>query len=322
MNALVELQKRIELTNEAMARIGRMLKEQPHARGLLVNLETLDQTFQHLKKEYESLAIDRGIEVCTYRLFAEGTDRHAITGIGRALANFQTLFSVTYEAVKTDRPKTHQQITEDVANETLLEFAYSFPGSIGVAFTVPSQASLYGNFFDLAIEQIFRMAQTRNSMDLKAFSKKLGVAPVRAMYRWAHELASSGFGIDVQWKGAKKADSRLYIQMPELITLSAAILATSEETETNLSVIGTLEGVDVPAKTFHFRYYEQDGKRRDVRGKYIDAIRPAHPVSVPGRYKAVIRRTSRTNYSMDKDESEDLLLKLETLLTREENTES
>lgn len=310
MNPLTDISKRIELTNQAMGRIGQMIQEMPGSAGLLMNLETLERTHAHLKEEFEAAAKGHGVEVCTYRLFPEGTERHSISGIGKAFVNFQTLFSIVYEAVKTDKPRKSQHAEEGINTETLLDYAYSFPGSVGVTFTVPSQASLYGNYFDGTIEALFSMARARNSQELKAFSRRLGVGPVRAMYQWANDLARAGFGIDVQWKGSDVANPRLHIQMGELQSLAAYILATSEEEHTVFTVDGILQGVDVPGRNFHFQYRDQKNRRKEVRGKFMDAIKAERPVKVPARYRADIQRTSSTNYSLEQDEVRYTLLRL------------
>lgn len=313
MNALIDLSKRIEMTNEAMGRIGQMLKKTPASPGLLMNLETMERAHFHLTNEFENAARSLGVEICTYRLFPEGTQRHSITGIGKAFINFQTLFSIVYEAVKIDKPRKSQHPSNDIAEETLLDYAYSFPGSVGVAFTVPSQASLYGNYFDETIGELFSMAKSRSSQDLKKFSRRLGVGPVRAMYRWADDLAKSGFGIDVQWKGSQVEHSRLYVQKVELQSLTASILATSEETNSEFTVEGILQGADVPTRNFHFQYRDQKNRKKDIRGKFIDAIKADHPVKIPGRYRAKIQRTTTTNYSLEEDEIKHLLVDLKEI---------
>jgi len=313
MSSLVDISKRIELTNEAMGRIGQMLQASPGSQGLLMNLSTLGRTQKNLKKEFREAAKRYGVEICTYRLIPEGTERHSITGIGKAFVNFQTLFSIVYEAVKVDKPRKSQHSGDEVSSETLLDYAYSFPGSVGVAFTVPTQASLYGNYFDQTIDALFAMARSQNSQDLKAFSRKLGVGPVRAMYRWACDLYRSGFGIDIHWKGSLAHNSRLYVQKGELQSLAESILATSEENHTMLTVEGILQGADVPARNFHFQYKDQKNRRKDIRGKFIDAIKADHPVTIPAKYKATIRRTTITNYSLEEDEVKDTLIKLEEI---------
>lgn len=312
MNALADIRQRLELTNEALAKLGQKIKESPESPGLLLNIETLNKARLHLMQQFNEAAQAQGVEVCTYRLFPEGTERYSITGIGKAFVNFQAMFSIAYEAVKKSRPiKSLQAI--DMADETLLDFAYSFPGSVGIAFTIPSQVSLYGNYFDLTVEQLFKMAQSNNSQELRSFSRKLGVGPVRAMYRWADDLVRAGFGVDVQWKGTGAQSTRLYIQKSELSSLTAAILATSEEIHSQLTLDGILQGVDIPTKAFHFEYRDTRNRKRDIRGKFIDAIKAGHPVKVPQRYSAIIRKTTRTNFSMEEDTTEYILLQLDEL---------
>jgi len=312
MNALLEIQKRIELTNEEIARTKRLLQTRPDSAGLLHNLETFSSAHTYLMKEFESTAKQTGIEVCSYRLFQENTDRKPISGIGKAFISFQNLFSIVYDAVKRGQPKKQSQVSDEVIAETTLDFAYTFPGSIGIALTVPSQVSLFGNYFQETINELFHMARLSKSEDLRVCSRKLGIAPVRALYAWADDLVKADFGVEVQWKGVQNEPSKLFVQRPELHILREAILATSEEHHEEFTLVGILKGVDIDSRSFHFQYKEEK-KRRDIRGHFIDTISQQRPVKVPAEYRVTIARTTRTNYSMDKDEVRDILLRIEPL---------
>jgi len=92
MNQLAEIKNRLELTSEAISRLERMLRDQPDSQGLLANMRTLEKTQRHLEEEFSSTAKRLGLEVCSYKLFQDGTDKQPIAAIGKALVNFQALF--------------------------------------------------------------------------------------------------------------------------------------------------------------------------------------------------------------------------------------
>jgi len=99
MNDLAEIREKIELTNEAMGKINQMLRDDPDSAGLISNMNSLRINHAKLEKEFEHAAKRLGVEVCSYRLFPEGTERQSIVAIGNALINFQELFSSVYQAV-------------------------------------------------------------------------------------------------------------------------------------------------------------------------------------------------------------------------------
>jgi len=203
-----------------------------------------------------------------------------------------------------------------VPDETLLDFAYSFPGSVCVALTIPSNVDLYGNYFHETIDVLSHMAKSQSAIELKAMSQRVGIEPMKAMYKWADDLVDAGFGVDIQWKGQQESYPRLFIQKPELTSLKAVMRSTSDEQLEDFSRTGTLQGVDADSHSFHFQYKVSTGKMKDVYGKFADAVSASKPVKVPSRYKAVIRKSTRVFYSTDEEETRHFLVRIESVKPR------
>lgn len=313
MIELAEIREKLELTNEAMARLAQNLREEPDKPGLIANMNSLRIIHKRLEDDFADAARRLGVRVCSYRLFPEGTDRQSMMGIGKAMVNFQSWLSVVYDAVKRGQPKETMALSNDVLNETMLDFAYSFPGSVGVVLTIPSRDTILGEHFEETIDVIAQMSKSHTANDLKKYSRKLGVAPIKAMYRWADELVESDLGADIEWSGKTAERKRLLIQKPELTALRAVIGATSDERSEIYTKTGTMEGFDVKAHSFHFEYKGEKGRVISVFGKYNEAIESALPlpVKVPGKYKVTIQKSVRTKYSTEEDDTKELLLKLE-----------
>lgn len=312
MNQLLDIRKKIENTNEALSRLSRMLRDRPEAPGLLANMQVLERTSKELEQEFFSAAKEMGLEVCMYRLFSDDKNQRSIFSLGKALVNFQCMFSVVYDAIKFSQPKLTAHLHEGIWDETQFEFAYSYAGSIGVAMTLSSEVDLYGSPFDQAIHTLFGMAQVQTSEAMKAYSRSVGVAPVKAMYVWADELAQADFGVDIKWVGYRTPETRLFIQRSDLISLRETISSMSEEQHTEFSTDGTLVAAHILRKTFGFQYAEGDDLHV-INGKFIDAINQSHAATVPASYKAHFRKTIRTTYSTQEDKVEYLLLGLEEL---------
>jgi hypothetical protein len=298
-----------EQTHPAMARLNQMLRDAPDASGLIANMNTLKITHFKLEKEFEHAAKRLGVEICSYRLFPEGTERQSVVGIGKALLNFQSLFSLLYCAVKAEESGAGKPSLD----ETLMDFAYTFPGSVGVAMTVPSQANLFGNYYHQAIDVLSHMAKAQSASELKMFSQRVGIEPVKAMYKWADDLVEAGFGADIQWKGPHDSYPRLLIQKPELTSLKAVMRATSDEHFAEFTKTGILQGVDMTNHSFHFQYKDEKGKTRDIYGKFVEAISPLKPVKVPLKYTVSLRKSTRVFYSTDEEVTSHLLLRIQLI---------
>jgi hypothetical protein len=304
MNDLATIREKLELTNEAMARLNQMLMNAPDSPGLIANMNTLRINHFKLEKEFEDTAKRIGVEVCSYRLFPEGTERQSIVGIGKALLNFQSLFSSVYSAVEREESESRSGSSD----ETLLDFAYTFPGSVGVALTIPSQVNLFGNYFYETVTMLSSMTKAQNINELKSLSARVGIGTMKTMYKWADDLTHAGFGVDIQWKGPRESYPRLYIQKPELASLKAVMRATSDETQEEFTKRGILQGIDMPNHSFHFEYKDETGKKRDIHGKFTDAISAMKPVKVPSPYTVQIQKNTRVFYSTDEEDTKYLLL--------------
>lgn len=312
MNELLDIRQKIENTNEALSRLNRMLRDRPDSPGLLANMRVLERTSRELEQEFASAAKEMGLEVCNYRLFNDDKSERSIFNLGRALVNFQTMFSVIYDAIKYGQPKMTAHLHEGTWQDTQFDFAYSYPGSIGVTMTLSSEVDLYGSPFDKAIYTIFNMAKVQTSEEMKEYSREVGIAPVKAMYVWAEALARAEFGVDIKWIGYRTPETRLIIQRPDLISLRDTISSMSEQESADFSMEGILIAANSVRKTFGFQYYEGE-EVRVINGKFIDAINQAHAATVPAHYKAHFRKTTRTTYSTEEDKIEYLLLRLEEI---------
>lgn len=312
MNALLEIRKRIEITNEAISRLNLMLRDRPDSPGLLANMRVLERTSRELEQEFSLVAKELGLEVCHYRLFSDSKSERSIFNVGRALVNFQNMFSVIYDAIKYGQPKTTAHLREGTWEDTQFDFAYSYPGSIGVTMTLSSEVDLYGSPFDKTIYTIFNMAKVQTSAEMKEYSREVGVAPVKAMYAWVNDLTRAEFGVDVKWVGYRTRETRLIIQRADLISLRDTISSMSEEQHTEFSIDGTLVAANSVRRTFGFQYYEGD-EVHAINGKFINAINQAHTATVPARYRAHFRKTMRTTYSTEEDKVEYLLLGLDEI---------
>lgn len=311
MNALLAIRNRIEHTNEAISRLTMMLRDRPNSPGLLANMRVLERTSRELEGEFLLAAKEIGLEVCNYRLFSASGKERSIFNLGKALVNFQNMFSVIYDAIKDGQPKMTARLGDDTLEDTQFDFAYSYPGSIGVTMTLSSDVDLYGSPFDKTIYTIFSMAKVQTSQDMKRYSLEVGIAPVKAMYAWVHDLTRADFGVDIKWVGYRTSEEkRLIIQSQELISLRETITSMSEEQHAEISMNGTLVAANIVKRTFGFQYYEGD-KIRAISGKFINAINEGQSATIPRKYRAYFKKTTRTTYSTAEEKIEYVLLRLE-----------
>lgn len=308
MSELAEIQEQIQDTTAAIARTERMLVDSPELPSLLANMKSLQKRFENLQADFLTVARTLGIDVCTYRLFPDD-QKPTARGLANALGDFQSLFSVVYDAIRTG-PKRTAHIGDQILKDSSFGFAYSFSGSLGVVLTLPDEVLLLEDIdtaFDKVVQLIFEMAKAENPEDILVFAQKLGPAPVRTLYRWADDHVKAGLGAEIQWRRREEIKLSLLIQRPELQHLAETINKTSDEQYSEFEFTGELVGADVITHTFHMKSDE-----REIKGRFSDAISPDHAVTVPRPYRARIGKTTRVYYSTDREDESFFLLELKS----------
>ena len=312
MTKLVQILEKLQSTIVAIRQLEITMIEYADSPSLLANINSLQKLQRNYEAEFLEAAGERGHDVCSYRLFAVGTP--TIAAMSRALGDFQSMFSVVYDAIKNG-PKDRGKISADVARATSFNFGYTFPGSVGVVFTLPNETLLPGLQTDLdrTFGRISDIAKASNPAQIAAFAKELGAPPIRAAYKWAKDHSECGLGANIEWRRDQKVRQTLMVQQPELAKLRSTIESVGDETSTDdLTIRGVLVAADTIKRTFHIVVPAFD---LTIRGRYTDAISEIHKVTLPKLYTALVKKVTKLHYSTGKEETQYFLEKLEPIET-------
>jgi hypothetical protein len=303
MSMLLDLQKELQETAEAVARAERALMRFPDMPSVQATLQAMVQRQVRLREEFEILAQQSGFDVCHYKIETTQS-RPPINYITSVLERFQDLFTTVYDAIVT-QPKQIARASAEVIAATTFGFGFTFPGSIGVALTLDDNQRLLGDpAFDEAMAAVFQMMETRTPDGVLDLSRKYGVATIRMTQQWAKANASARFGADIQWQRKDSGRRRLRIQEPEINQLERTISQTTERTIELLT--GELIVVDVEQKMFQMRV-----GTRIIRGTYGDAISIINPAALPRQYRAELEVSSRILSGEREEEKTYFLVNLE-----------
>jgi hypothetical protein len=310
MTRLLEIQEKLQDTTIAMVELEKKALEHPQSSDIGLIRRSLEKRQSVLLSELSVEADNLGIDVCTYRIFSE-RERQTLRALVQTLGDFQTMVSTVYDAVKSKVPKIRARITPEIIKETEFNFAYTFPGSVGVVLTIPNQRLLgIESYLDQTFSEIANMAQVKDSSEVLNFAKRLGVASIRTLYSWAFDHDNLGLGVNIEWRRAKTIRNRLLTQRPEFERLHKTIEQTSEQTVKEREIIGQLEGADVIKKTFHIK----SDTGEEFKG-FTDIISESQTVELPKRYKAVIITREQIKYSTEEEIVSHQLIKLESIQT-------
>ena len=307
MADLLDILRKLKDTEAALAQMRDAAARHPDRRSVVATVTTLQKRYHRLEGEFAKATDKQHLDVCSYRLIPEHGESYPLWALTSTLADFQDALTLIYDAIKTGQRKERASWGADIGQETALNFGYSFAGSLGFVFTLPNERMLLvESTMDMAFRQLFEMVQTDSSDQLARHAKKLGVAPIRKLYKWATDHLESGLSVDIKWRRNEEIRASLVLQQPELARLREVISQTSEETEERLIIRGTLLGADLVTRAF--RFDPETGE--DIRGRLADTLEVKDELRLGHVYSVSLIKRVKKHYSTETEDVVWLLTKL------------
>ena len=311
---LVALRNQIEETNALLARLERDLASYPQRSSLVLAVESLTRKRTKLEAEFSAAADRVGMDICRYRIVGIGERRPSVRSISEVLAAFQSAVTLVYDGL-VNEPKDRGRVGVEVLEKTEFEFGYTSPGSLVVNLIVPNERMiLRDSDLDDAVATVFEMSRAASPAEIRRYTKKVGRAAVRGLYRWVDKHIDSDSGVDVEWRRQLDVRSELILQQQEFRELKKVIGEVidshSEEREEELVLTGWLVGADLKTKRFRF----QGPEGVEIAGKFDDAISESHAAEIPHRYEVQLTRRTRSRFGTDAIDEEYFLKHLASVM--------
>lgn len=295
MSKLAELQMELQEASAAIVRAERTVAQHPDIPSAAATLRTIIKRRDNLEQQFFAEANEVGLDVCGYRI-EPNEGRATIAAVTAVLGAFQKTFTNVYDALTLGRPKMKAKASRDTIEATAFEFAYSFPGSIGIMMTLPNDRLLLGETgLDDAIKTTFDLLNAKTQDEVQLITDKVGLPAVRAAHEWAEENAKAGFGARITWQRDEVIRDSMHAQTQELAQLSSFMKQIHAREE--ITVIGELVEVDLIVRKFQMRVGE-----KIIRGDFKDAIGTAHPAQLPKLYKATLQVQQKIVPESDQEE--------------------
>jgi len=296
MADLLDILQKLNDTETALAKLRDTATKHPDRSSITSTISSLQKRYRSLETLFASMTDKQHLDVCSYRLIPEHGEDYSLWALTSTLGDFQDALTLVYDSIKTGERKERASWGADIAQETALNFGYSFSGSLGFVFTVPNERMLLvESTLDMAFRQLFEMVKASSSEDLAQHAKNLGVAPIRKLYRWATDHVESGLSVDIKWRRNDEVRASLVVQQPEFARLREVISQTSEETEERVTVRGTLLGADLITRAF--RFDPETGE--DIRGRLADTLKVEEELRLGHVYTVSFVKRSKKHYSTD-----------------------
>jgi hypothetical protein len=298
MSQILHLQDKLQSVGASISRLEMEVARHPDSLGLVANMRSLRKLHSNLQGEFAHAADELGLDVMHYRLLET---RPTAKALSSSVGTFQDAITVAYDALVFG-PKKRRVVTPGVASETSLQVAYSYPGSFGVVFTVPSERLLLPDMmtrFDQAVRTVLDLGKAHdNKNTIAEVEQRFGRATVIAVYDWAKANSQHRLGTAIEWRRSETVRGDVLIQAPEFTALSEALDNIAGRQESLIYIKGTLVGADIKSHRFHFVNDDDDSS---LRGTFSDAISELQVAEVPRKYTASIRKITETKYATDEE---------------------
>ncbi|MGE0737464.1 MAG: hypothetical protein AB7P50_22215, partial [Alphaproteobacteria bacterium] len=229
------------------------------------------------------------------------------TAFADSIKSWQTCITVFFDAL-VNGPKKSSRTSAEIVQQTTLDVGYIFPGSLGVAFTIPNERMLVDSFLDDAVKTIFATLRVISPAELLEFSRKLGPAPIRKLHDWAVSNYQFGMAIDIEWMRDKERRLATMFQAEEAARLIKIIEDTKPEETEPVDVEGMLVGGDLKKRNFHLVVPESP----DIEGYLADNFIPPMEADLVlnKRYRASLIRHIIVNLATESENERWELLSL------------
>lgn len=288
-----------------LAAIELALNANPADKGLRITYLSSKRRVERAENLLVELASEAQIDVCRYKLVRSESNEYFASSFANSLLTYQHLFTALYDFVKSGA-KSVATYKSEIRERSLLNLAYTYPGSMGVLLTVEASRDLFGGGeLDKVIAGFEAVTHIQKQSDVKQIAHEYGLNVVRKTHAWAEVNAKSDFSVDMQWHQSSARLRGGVVPRNRLARIAALIGETSDEQPREFLVEGTLSGYSILTDTFAVvsrngdLYKGQLGKNF-VRREYI----------IPSVYMAKILANTTVKYAEESAETTYTLLSL------------
>ena len=293
MADLLALSQMIWDTEAELARLRRAIAEYPKEESLQITLASLQKKGKNLQEQFANETYISFDDICDYRLMPETDSPFSISSIAETLQAFQYLYSTIFDAIKNG-PKKRARLGPDVVANSTFNLGYIHAGSLAFLLTVPSERLLgIESDSDRAADLLGKILQAGTHADVRGLVDTVGVATITRAFELSKVHSKYQLSNRIKWIRKKEEVSDIVIHAQQFETLCGIIDETGDEQEDEVILSGKLVGLDVETNYFHMTFPDAE----DIKGTLSDQFQHDRSRSVPGFYKAELRKRTHLKYS-------------------------
>jgi hypothetical protein len=295
-----EFASAVERARRAFASLSQIegaLARAPTRRDLQTNLVAFKKLAQQSQDQLLQLSALKQIEICNYRLLPEATEHYSLGYVSESLLAYQNLFSQVHDA-RRNGPKVRARLDKEALQESALDFAYSYSGSLGVVLFIQNERDFFNGKIDPSIDSLLEVLNIDSRAAVRQIADQLGAAVVKRVHDWSRANIDGGFATDVRWNKSDGHQLGGVVERKKMENIVDLIVATSDEKTRVIEVTGMLVGGDIASGIFHFTV----PNGLDYRGHLAEEFLQDTEMLLGKTYSARIRERETMVYATEKVE--------------------
>lgn len=311
MSAIASVVERTRKDFAALAQLEAAVARAPSDRALQLNLSAMRKRAVQSQEQLLFQSRSAYVDVCNYRLLPDATDDRgfSLQSVSKSLLEYQNLFTQIYDALKNG-PKLRAVFGGEAQEESTLQLAYTYSGSLGVVLYSQSDRDLLTGKLDSSIDALYEVVDIDSRATVRQVASRLGNAVVKRVYDWSDANLKGHFAADVRWNRSDGRQLGEVIERDRMEEIIHVIDATSDAKTRDFEVIGVLLGGNIQSRSFHFLVPNGEAAGA-YRGHIDEGFDKANDMTLGKFYRARIHETEKFYFATEKVEREYKLRALE-----------
>lgn len=258
------------------------LRSQPGNDRLALGLGSARRRAERSQATLEGYAAYSQIDLIKYRLVG-ASDVYAVEAVADSVHAFQKSFTSAADFLEHG-PKAKAKYSNEMELRTRLNFAYTYPGSLGMVFAVENNRDIFADGdFDPVIDVFSEFLSVSAETEAIDASRHLGSALITQLCRWVDVNAKWSNSVDLVIKRPNGIQRGEFVSKNRFFDLSEIFHSADDAEPSTFESTGILVGLDIELGSFHF--VEPGGA--DYRGGLADGF-VKQRTTVGDRYVATI----------------------------------
>jgi len=308
MSEIVSVVERARKAFATVSQIEAALARAPTDRALQLNLSAMQKMAAQSEQQLLAFSQRSYVDVCNYRLLPQPSNNYgfSLQHVSRSLLEYQNMFTQIYDA-KKNGPKDRAVFGREAQQESTLELAYTYSGSLGVVLFSQSDRDLLSGKLDSSIDALYQVVEVDTRKKVREVASNLGNAVVKRVYDWSDANIKGGFAADMRWNRSDGRQLGEVIERERMEGIVEVIDATSDSKTKDIETVGILFGGNIGSRSFHFVVPNGDV----YRGHLVADFDRTTEMTLGKFYRARIRETETFHYATERAEKQYDLLYLE-----------